>query len=111
MSTDLRRPITGTPLLLSQLVHSAVVNPGGDRVARVQDVIVRLADGGYPRVSGLKVRIGGRDLFFSEKIGVNAEAGRVPLPSPTAECGRLCWGPGGGRVLQGGRHCRHVDVT
>jgi hypothetical protein len=51
------------PLPLTRLIHSAVVNPGGVRIARVEDVIVRLADGGYPRMSGLKVRIGGRDLF------------------------------------------------
>jgi len=64
-------------LLVSQLVHSAVVNPAGDRLGRVEDVIVRLADSGYPRVSGFKVRIGGRDLFVPEQLVLRLEPGRA----------------------------------
>jgi sporulation protein YlmC with PRC-barrel domain len=66
MSIDLLNQVARTPLLLTELIHSEVVNPQGARIARLEDVIVRLADGGYPRVSGLKVRIGGRDLFVPE---------------------------------------------
>src|SRR5437868_14305754 len=94
MSTDLRAPGSGTPLLLSQLVHSAVVTPTGDRVARVEDVIVRLADGGYPKVSGFKVRIGGRDLFIPEHLVVRLEPGRVQLQSQTLDVGRFERRPG-----------------
>lgn len=81
-------------LLLSQLVHSAVVNPAGDRLGRVEDVIVRLADSGYPRVSGFKVRIGGRDLFVPEQLVLRLEPGRVQLQGQTLDLGRFERRPG-----------------
>jgi CBS domain-containing protein/sporulation protein YlmC with PRC-barrel domain len=84
----------GTPLLLSQLVHSAVVNPAGDRLGRVEDVIVRLSDRGYPRVSGLKVRIGGRDLFVPEQMVTHVGPGRVQLGSQMLNVGRFERRPG-----------------
>jgi CBS domain-containing protein/sporulation protein YlmC with PRC-barrel domain len=94
MSADLRSPETGTSLLLTQLVHSPVVNPEGDRLGRVEDVIVRLADGGYPKVSGFKVRIGGRDLFIPEHLVVRLEPGRVQLQSQTLDVRRFERRPG-----------------
>ncbi len=55
-----------TPLLLlSQLRRAAVVGPGGDHLARIEDVIARLADEGYPRITGFEIVIGGRHLFVS----------------------------------------------
>jgi CBS domain-containing protein len=88
MATDANRNGTGRALLLlSQLVHATVVNPGGGRIGRVEDVIVRLYGGGYPRVSGLKVRVGGRDLFVPEQMVTHAEAGRVQLNSQTLDVG------------------------
>ena len=89
MSADLRQTQTAMSLLLSQLVHSAVVNPAGDRLGRVEDVIVRLADSGYPRVSGFKVRIGGRDLFVPEQLVLRLEPGRVQLHGQTLDLGRF----------------------
>jgi CBS domain-containing protein len=44
-------------------LHSPLLDRGGERLGRVEDLIVRLADGGYPPVTGLKARIAGRDLF------------------------------------------------
>src|SRR6266851_6125233 len=111
MSIDQRSPAGAAPLLLSQLVHSAVVTPAGDRVARVQDVIVRLADGGYPRVSGLKVRIGGRDLFVPEQMVVNAEPGRVQLDSQTLDVGRFERRPGEVLLRQDVLDRRLIDVS
>ena len=77
------------PLLLRQLIHSPVVNPAGNRIGRLEDVIVRLADGGYPRVSGLKVRIGGRDLFVPANMVQRLEPGRVQLESQTLDVGHF----------------------
>lgn len=94
MSADLRHTETGTSLLLSQLVHSAVVNPAGDRLGRVEDVIVRLGDSGYPRVSGFKVRIGGRDLFVPGQLVLRLEPGRVQLHGQTLDLGRFERRPG-----------------
>src|SRR5215472_2053345 len=88
MATDANRNGTGRALLLlSQLVHATVVTPGGGRIGRVEDVIVRLYEGGYPRVSGLKVRVGGRDLFVPEHMMTHAEAGRVQLNSQMLDVG------------------------
>jgi CBS domain-containing protein len=88
------KTLNDSQLLLSQIVHSPVVNPAGDRIARVEDVIVRLSDGGYPRVSGLKVRIGGRDLFVPAHMVTRLEPGRVQLQSQTLNVGRFERRPG-----------------
>ncbi len=48
---------------LSAVLRSPLLDRAGERLGRVEDLIVRLADGGYPPVTGLKARIGGRDLF------------------------------------------------
>jgi CBS domain-containing protein/sporulation protein YlmC with PRC-barrel domain len=51
-------------LHLSSLVGGPLLDSGGERLGRVEDVIVRLDNGDQlPPVTGLKVRIGGRDLF------------------------------------------------
>ncbi len=50
-------------LHLSSVLRSPLLDRDGERLGRVEDVIVRLADGGYPPVTGLKARIGGRELF------------------------------------------------
>ncbi|HEX3392370.1 MAG TPA: CBS domain-containing protein [Solirubrobacteraceae bacterium] len=48
---------------LSTVLRSPLLDKEGERLGRVEDLIVRLADGGYPPVTGLKARIGGRELF------------------------------------------------
>jgi CBS domain-containing protein len=48
---------------LSSILRSPLLDRAGERLGRVEDLIVRLADGGYPPVTGLKARIGGRELF------------------------------------------------
>jgi CBS domain-containing protein len=55
--------VAQTLLHLSAVVRSPLVDRAGDKLGRVEDVIVRLADGGFPPVTGLKARIGGRELF------------------------------------------------
>jgi CBS domain-containing protein/sporulation protein YlmC with PRC-barrel domain len=55
---------------LSSLVGSPLVDSSGERLGRVEDVIVRLDTGDeLPPVTGLKARIGGRELFVpAERI-------------------------------------------
>jgi CBS domain-containing protein len=48
---------------LSGILRSPLLDSAGERLGRVEDLIVRLADGGYPPVTGLKARVGGRELF------------------------------------------------
>jgi CBS domain-containing protein len=73
--TDPERTRTGARALrLTQVVHVPVVGPHGERLGRVEDVIVRLSDGGgYPVVTGLTARIGRQELFVG--IGVLADLG------------------------------------
>lgn len=48
---------------LSAVLHAPLVDRSGDRLGRVDDVIVGLSDGEYPPVTGLKAQLGGRDVF------------------------------------------------
>ena len=48
---------------LSQIVRRPLVDDAGDRIGRIEDLVVRLGDSPHPPVVGLVVRIGGRDLF------------------------------------------------
>jgi CBS domain-containing protein len=57
------RPVTPPVVHLSSILRSPLLDRVGERLGRVEDLIVRLADGGYPPVTGLKARIGGRELF------------------------------------------------
>jgi CBS domain-containing protein len=53
-----------TVVHLSSVAGSPLLDSGGARLGRVEDVIARLGMGdGLPLVVGLKARIGGRDLF------------------------------------------------
>jgi len=76
-------------LLLSELSGSPVVSPSGERLGRVEDLIARLADGGYPRITGLKVRIGRRDLFIPADLIADLARGRVRLTGQTVNVGRF----------------------
>ncbi|MEA2657149.1 MAG: hypothetical protein QOI23_2514, partial [Chloroflexota bacterium] len=76
--------------LLTLFVRSAL-----DEVGRLEDLIVKLGgEGGYPPVSGLKVRIGGSDVYVGlqdvEKIG----PGEVRLSTNTLHTGAFQRRPG-----------------
>ena len=57
-------------LHLSSLVGSPLLDSAGERLGRVEDLIARLDAGDQlPSVTGLKARIGGRELFVpAERI-------------------------------------------
>jgi CBS domain-containing protein/sporulation protein YlmC with PRC-barrel domain len=49
---------------LSSVVGSSLLDSAGDRLGRIEDLTVRLDEGqDLPPITGLKARIGGRDLF------------------------------------------------
>ncbi|HEX8917348.1 MAG TPA: CBS domain-containing protein [Chloroflexota bacterium] len=58
---------TQAPHLLrhTTLVRSALLDHAGERLGRVEDLIVRLDGRNHPPVVGLKGRIGGRDVFIA----------------------------------------------
>ena len=64
---------------LSTVLRSPLLDRAGERLGRVEDLIVRLADGGYPPVTGLKARIGGRELFVPIALVAELQPGAVRL--------------------------------
>jgi CBS domain-containing protein len=74
---------------LSSVLRSPLLDRAGDRLGRVEDLIVRLADRGYPPVTGLKARIGGRDLFVPVDRVASLEPGAVRLAGETLSLGRF----------------------
>jgi CBS domain-containing protein len=75
--------------LLTELLRNPVVSPQGERIGRLDDVIARLADSGYPRVTGLKVTIGKRELFVPADLVADLAPGRIQLMGQTLNLGRF----------------------
>src|SRR5690348_5532832 len=72
-------------LMLTQLLHAPVLNPAGTEVGRVEDFIVKLSDGAYPPVTGLKVRVGAQDVFVSKNQVDTLEPGGVRLDASSLD--------------------------
>src|SRR5438105_5998825 len=70
-------------LMLTQLLKSPVLNPAGTEVGRVEDFIVKLTEGTYPPVTGLKVRVGAEDVFVGKGLIDSLEPGGVRLNTHT----------------------------
>ena len=77
---NMQQTATGSDLEilhLSSVVKRPLVDATGDRLGRVQDLIVRLGESPHPPVVGLVVTIGGRDLFVPIRKVAAFEPGRV----------------------------------
>ena len=70
-------------LMVTQLLRSPVLNPAGTEVGRVEDFIAKLADGTYPPVTWLKVRVGAQDVFIGKDLIDSLEPGGVRLNTHT----------------------------
>jgi CBS domain-containing protein len=79
-SAEEKRRVTVT-----QLLRSPVFNPAGEQVGRLEDLIAKLADGGYPPIKGFKVRIAGRDVFVGSASIEKLEPGAVRLKTSTLD--------------------------
>jgi sporulation protein YlmC with PRC-barrel domain len=100
-------------VMLTQLLRSAVFNSAGEAMGNLEDLIVKLDAGGYPPVSGIKVRTVGRlvrDVFVSSKSIETLAPGEVRLNTPTMDTTDFQRRPGevllAGDVL--GRHLMDV---
>jgi CBS domain-containing protein len=89
MANDVDGTAGGYRLHVTQLLKRPLLNPAGERLGRLKDVIVRLADTGYPRVTGLKAAVGGRDLFVPEQLLAKMSTGGVQLQGQTLNLGRF----------------------
>src|SRR6202171_804619 len=72
-------------VMVTQLLRSPVLNPAGSEVGRVEDFIVKLAEGGYPPITGLKVRVGAQDVFVGKDLIAKIEPGAVRLNTHTIQ--------------------------
>jgi CBS domain-containing protein len=67
-------------LHLSTVVKSPLLDRAGEKLGRIEDLIVRLSeDGGYPPIMGALAKIGGRELFVPIDQIAGIESGRVQL--------------------------------
>jgi hypothetical protein len=67
-------------LHLSKVVKSPLLDRAGEKLGRIEDLIVRLGeDGAYPPIMGALARIGGRELFVPIDQIAGIESGRVQL--------------------------------
>jgi CBS domain-containing protein len=76
-------------LHLSSVLRCPLLDRSGDRLGRVEDLIVRLADRGYPPVTGLKAKIGGRELFVPVDRIAELAPGAVRLSGEKLSLGRF----------------------
>src|SRR5947199_6713771 len=70
-------------LMVTQLLRAPVLNPAGTEVGRLQDIVVKLSDGAYPPVTGMKVRVGAQDVFIGKDLIDSLEPGGVRLNTHT----------------------------
>ncbi len=70
-------------VMVTQLLRSPVLNPAGGEVGRLEDLIVKLGEGGYPPVTGLKVRVGAQGVFVGKELIDKLEPGAVRLNTHT----------------------------
>jgi CBS domain-containing protein len=102
----------GSPLLyLTQLINAPLFSPAGERLGRVRDLIARLADGGYPRITGLMARIGRRDLFVPAELVADLAPGRAQLVGQTLNLGRFERRPGEVLLREDVLDRRLIDVV
>src|SRR5579864_8344241 len=76
-------------LWLTELIGGGLVDRAGETLGRVDDVIVRLAEGGHPPVTGLVARIAGRKLFVPRDRLGEMSPGRVQLTGETLNLARF----------------------
>ncbi|HVH64283.1 MAG TPA: CBS domain-containing protein [Candidatus Dormibacteraeota bacterium] len=70
-------------VMVTQLLRSPVLSPAGTEVGRVEDVIVKLSEGAYPPITGLKVRVGAEDVFVGKDVIERLEPYGVRLTTHT----------------------------
>ena len=71
-----------------------MLDRAGEKLGRVEDVIVRLSDEGLPPVTGLKAQIGGREFFVPTDRIASLEAGKVRLSGEKLSLAQFARRPG-----------------
>ena len=76
-------------LHLSLVVGGALRDPAGERLGRVDDLIVRLGDPGYPPITGFLVTVAGRQAYVPAERVASIEHGAVTLREPKIDLRRF----------------------
>jgi hypothetical protein len=66
-------------LHLTQVTKVPLLDRVGERLGRVEDVLVRISDGGYAPFVGITARVSGRDVFLPSELIASVEPGRMRL--------------------------------
>ncbi len=74
---------------LSGIVRRPLVDDAGERIGRIEDVVVRLGDNPHPPVVGLVVRLGGRDLFVPERKLASLSEGSISFAGQRVDLRRF----------------------
>jgi CBS domain-containing protein/sporulation protein YlmC with PRC-barrel domain len=81
-------------LMVTQVLRSPVLNPAGEELGRLEDLIVKLDSGGYPPVTGIKVRMGGQEVFVSSHNIEKLAPGEVRVETQALDTGAFQRRPG-----------------
>src|SRR5713226_1039237 len=81
-------------LMVTQVLRSPVLNPAGEELGRLEDLIVKLDSGGYPPVTGIKVRMAGQEVFVGSQNIEKLAPGEVRLNTKTLDTGAFQRRPG-----------------
>ena len=80
-------PVEKRRVMVTQLRHSPVLTPSGATLGRLEDLIAKLDGGGYPPVTGIKARMGGRDVFVSSESIERLAPGEVRVRAQNLDTG------------------------
>jgi CBS domain-containing protein len=81
--------ITTETLRFSRIRHGLLVDKTGEQIGRVDDLIVRLGGSGYPTVTGVQGRIGGRHVFVPIDQVAELATGKATLSARVLNLGRF----------------------
>jgi CBS domain-containing protein len=70
-------------VMVTQLLRSPVLNPAGTEVGRLEDIVVKLGDGTYPPVTGIRARVGAQAVFIGKDQIDKLEPGAIRLSTNT----------------------------
>ena len=78
------------PLPITSVIRSPMLDRAGEKLGRVEDIIVRLTEGELPPVTGLRARIGGREFFVPTDRIASLEPGQVRLSGEKLSLAQFC---------------------
>ena len=73
-------------LHLTQVTKVPLLDRVGDRLGRVEDVLVRISDGGYAPMVGITASVSGRDVFLPAELIAAVEPGGCASHASNSTC-------------------------